>query len=62
MIEYVPNNPRWWSLATDDMSERPEGYYFWDESGNACCGPYASTAQARMHLEMYEDSLESSND
>lgn len=57
-IEYVQSGPRWWRLSTDDMSERTEGYYFWDEVGTACCGPYPTEYKARLHMAMYADVLD----
>jgi hypothetical protein len=51
--------PRWYY---SDVVNRPPGYYFYDESGSECYGPYETKEQCREGLEKYALSLEAEND
>lgn len=60
MIEFVKHkySPRWYYCDTF-ADERVGGYYFWDETGTECYGPYETEEQCRSGMEAYALSLES---
>lgn len=57
MIEYLP--PKYvarWFYAESPV--RPPGYYFYDETGAECCGPYETKEKCQAGLNNYFGSLE----
>jgi hypothetical protein len=59
MIEFVKPlyQPRWF-VADGFYDDRPTGYYFYDETGAECYGPYETKEQCQAGLEKYALSLE----
>jgi hypothetical protein len=72
MIEHVIHDkiPRWWYseqnwfphgeyyYVNEHCTSRPEGFYFWDETGTQCCGPYKTKDECRKARDTYAQSLE----
>lgn len=59
MIDYVSTDvtyPKW--FGHDFKHLRPAGYYFWDETGTVCYGPFNTRAKAAEEMDRYAESLE----
>ncbi len=59
MIEFVSQrniDTRWWSADVCHLS--PYGYYFWDEVGQLCYGPFASKKGCSEGMAEYAKTLD----